>query len=260
MRFQDKVAIVTGGNSGMGKEVARRFVTEGGLVVVNGRNAAKTETAVKEIDSSGKRAIAYVGDIALPATGDAVVKAALGRFGRLDVLFNNAGIFAPKPFLEVDEAEYDRFVDNILKGSFFAAQAAAKAMKAAGHGGAIVQTGSMWALQAIGATPSAAYSAAKAGVHALTKNLAIELAPDNIRVNAIAPGVIETPVFNTFLSAEQVAQVLPTFNAMHPLGRNGQPEDAAEALLFLASDQAKWITGVILSVDGGVMAGRQQPS
>jgi len=133
MRFQDKVAIVTGGNSGMGKEVARRFVTEGGLVVVNGRNAAKTETAVKEIDSSGKRAIAYVGDIALPATGDAVVKAALGRFGRLDVLFNNAGIFAPKPFLEVDEAEYDRFVDNILKGSFFAAQAAAKAMKAAGH-------------------------------------------------------------------------------------------------------------------------------
>jgi NAD(P)-dependent dehydrogenase (short-subunit alcohol dehydrogenase family) len=147
--------------------------------------------------------------------------------------------------------------DNILKGSFFAAQAAAKAMKAGGRGGAIVQTGSMWALQAIGATPSAAYSAAKAGVHALTKNLAIELAPDHIRVNAIAPGVIETPVFNTFLSDEQVAQVLPTFNAMHPLGRNGQPEDAAEAMLFLASDQAKWITGVILSVDGGIMAGRQ---
>jgi NAD(P)-dependent dehydrogenase (short-subunit alcohol dehydrogenase family) len=106
MRFQDKVAIVTGGNSGMGKEVARRFVTEGGLVVVNGRNAAKTEATVKEIDASGERAIAHVGDIALPATGDAVVKAALDRFGRLDVLFNNAGIFAPKPFLEVDEAEY----------------------------------------------------------------------------------------------------------------------------------------------------------
>ena len=173
------------------------------------------------------------------------------------MLFNNAGIFAPKPFLDVDEAEYDRFVDIILKGSFFAAQAAAKAMKAAGRGGAIVQTGSMWALQAIGATPSAAYSAAKAGVHALTKNLAIELAPDKIRVNAIAPGVIETPVFSTFLAPEQVAKVLPTFNAMHPLGRNGQPEDAAEALLFLASDQAKWITGVVLSVDGGIMAGRQ---
>jgi len=257
MRFQDKVAIVTGGNSGMGKEVARRFVAEGGRVVVNGRNAAKTEAAAKGIDPTGKLAVAQIGDVASPATGEAAVKVALDRFGRLDVLFNNAGIFTPKPFLEVDEAEYDRFADGILKGSFFAAQAAAKAMKAAGRGGAIVQTGSMWALQAIGATPSAAYSAAKAGVHALTKNLAIELAADNIRVNAIAPGIIETPVFRTFLTDEQVAQVLPTFNAMHPLGRNGQPEDAAEALLFLASEQAKWITGVVLSVDGGVMAGRQ---
>jgi NAD(P)-dependent dehydrogenase (short-subunit alcohol dehydrogenase family) len=257
MRFQDKVAIVTGGNSGMGKEVARRFLAEGGRVVVNGRNPAKTEAAAKDIDPTGKLAIAQVGDVASPATGEAAVKAALDHFGRLDVLFNNAGIFTPKPFLEVDEAEYDRFADAILKGSFFAAQAAAKAMKAAGRGGAIVQTGSMWALQAIGATPSAAYSAAKAGVHALTKNLAIELAADKIRVNAIAPGIIETPVFNTFLTDEQVAQVLPSFNAMHPLGRNGQPEDAAEAMLFLASDQAKWITGVVLSVDGGIMAGRQ---
>ncbi|SCB50452.1 SDR family NAD(P)-dependent oxidoreductase [Rhizobium multihospitium] len=257
MRFQDKVAIITGGNSGMGKEVARRFVAEGGRVVINGRNAAKTEAAAKDIDPTGKLAIPQVGDVASPATGEAAVKAALYHFGRLDVLFNNAGIFTPKPFLEVDEAEYDRFANAILKGSFFAAQAAAKAMKAAGRGGAIVQTGSMWALQAIGATPSSAYSAAKAGVHALTKNLAIELAADKIRVNAIAPGIIETPVFNTFLSDEQVAQVLPTFNAMHPLGRNGQPEDAAEAMLFLASDQAEWITGVVLSVDGGIMAGRQ---
>jgi len=130
-------------------------------------------------------------------------------------------------------------------------------MKAAGHGGAIVQTGSMWGLQAIGATPSSAYSAANGGVHALVKNLAIELAPFKIRVNAIAPGVIETPVYSTFLTPEQVKTVLPTFNAMHPLGRNGQPEDAAEALLFLASDQASFITGVILPVDGGIMAGRQ---
>ena len=257
MRFQNKVAIVTGGNSGIGKEIARRFVVEGGSVVVNGRNVAKTEAAVQEIDPTGEHASAHVGDIALPATSEAAVKAALDRFGQLDVLFNNAGIFGPKPFLEVNEAEYDRFVDIILKGKFFAAQAAAKAMKAARRGGVIVQTGSMWALQAIGATPSAAYSAAKAGVHALTKNLAIELAPDNIRVNAIAPGVVETPVFSTFLTPEQVTAVLPTFNAIHPLGRNGQPADAAEALLFLASDQASWITGVVLSVDGGIMAGRQ---
>jgi NAD(P)-dependent dehydrogenase (short-subunit alcohol dehydrogenase family) len=257
MRFQDKVAIITGGASGMGKEVASRFVAEGGSVIVNGRDTAKTEAAAHEIDPSGKRAIGYVGNVALPAVGETLVKTAVDRFGRLDVLFNNGGIFGPKPFLEVTEAEYDRFLDNILKDAFFTAQAAAKAMKAGGRSGAIVQTGSMWALQAIGATPSSAYSAAKAGVHALTRNLAIELARYKIRVNAIAPAVIETPVFNTFLSPEQVAAVLPTFNAMHPLGRNGQPADAAEALLFLASDQASFITGVVLPVDGGVMAGRQ---
>jgi NAD(P)-dependent dehydrogenase (short-subunit alcohol dehydrogenase family) len=134
MRFKERVAIVTGGNSGIGKEVARRFVAEGGLVVVNGRNAAKTEAAVKEIDAFGTRAVAHVGDIAQPSTAQAAVKMALDRFGRVDVLFNNAGIFGPKPFLDVDEAEYDRFVDIILKGKFFAAQAAAKAMKAAGRG------------------------------------------------------------------------------------------------------------------------------
>jgi NAD(P)-dependent dehydrogenase (short-subunit alcohol dehydrogenase family) len=257
MRFQEKIAIVTGGGSGMGKEAALRFVAEGGSVVINGRSAAKAEVAAREIDPTGTRVAVYAGDISLPATGEALVRMALDRFGRLDVLFNNAGIFAPKPFLEVTEAEYDRFLDNILKGSFFTAQAAAKAMKRAGRGGAIVQTGSMWALQAIGATPSSAYSAAKAGVHALVKNLAIELAADKIRVNAIAPAVIETPVYDTFLTPEQVKAVLPTFNAFHPLGRNGQVADVAEALLFLASDQASFITGVVLPVDGGVMAGRQ---
>ena len=145
-------------------------------------------------------------------------------------------------------------MDTILKGKFFAAQAAAKAMKE--DGGAIVQTGSLWAIQAIGATPSAAYSAANAGVHAMVRNLAIELARYKIRVNAVAPAVVETPVYSTFMSADQVAQVLPTFNAFHPLGRNGQPKDVADAILFLASDEASWITGTILPVDGGVTAGR----
>jgi NAD(P)-dependent dehydrogenase (short-subunit alcohol dehydrogenase family) len=257
MRFQDKVAIVTGGASGIGKEVSARFVAEGGSVVINGRDVGKAKALASEIDPTGKRVAVHAGDIALPATGEALVKTATDRFGRLDVLFNNAGIFAPKPFLDLDEAEFDRFIDVILKGKFFAAQAAAKAMKASGRGGAIVQTGSMWALQAIGATPSTAYSAANGGVHALVKNLAIELAPHNIRVNAIAPAVIETPVFGTFLTPEQVKTVLPTFNAMHPLGHNGQPAEAAEALLFLASDQASFMTGVVLPVDGGVMAGRQ---
>jgi NAD(P)-dependent dehydrogenase (short-subunit alcohol dehydrogenase family) len=256
MRFKNKVAVVTGGSSGMGKEVAVRFVAEGGKVVISGRNKERLEAAAGAIDASGEQVAISVGDIAVPATGQALVQTALDKFGQIDVLFSNAGIFTPKPFVDVDEAEYDRFIDGILKGSFFADQAAAKAMIAAGRGGAIVHTGSMWALQAIGATPSAAYSAAKAGVHALVRNLAIELAPHQIRVNGIAPGIIETPVFDTFLTPEQVKEVLPTFKGMHPLGRNGQVADVAEALLFLASEQAGFITGVILPVDGGVMAGR----
>lgn len=255
MRFDEKVAVVTGGSSGIGKEVAKRFVAEGGRVVLGGRDEVKLKAAALEIDTKGEAVGIFTGDVASPSTGKGLVERAVSQFGKIDVLINNAGVFTPKPFLEVTESDYDWNVDNNLKGSFFAAQAAARAMKE--HGGAIVQTGSMWGLQAIGATPSSAYSAAKAGAHALVKNLAIELAPYSVRVNAVAPAVIETPVYNTFLSAEQVAAVLPTFNSLHPLGRNGQTKDVAEAILFLASDQASWITGVVLPVDGGVMAGRQ---
>ncbi|MGF7212659.1 NAD(P)-dependent dehydrogenase (short-subunit alcohol dehydrogenase family) [Skermanella aerolata] len=146
-------------------------------------------------------------------------------------------------------------LDTILKGKFFTAHAAARAMK--DRGGAIVQTGSMWAIQVVGAPPSAAYSAANAGVHAMVRNLAIELAPYKIRINAVAPAVVETPVYNTFMTEEQVKETLPTFNALHPLGRNGQPRVVAEVILFLASEQASWITGTILPVNGGVTAGRQ---
>lgn len=253
--FEGKTAVVTGGGSGIGKEVAARFVAAGGTVVINGRDAAKLDAAAHEIDPSGNHVGTHVGDIAVKEAAQGLIDEAIKRFGGVDVLFNNAGVFRPKPFLEVEEDEYDWFLDTILKGKFFAAQAAAKAMQARG-GGAIVQTGSLWALQAIGATPSAAYSAANAGVHALVRNLAIELAGDNIRVNAVAPAVVETPVYNTFMTDDQVAETLPTFDAFHPLGRNGQPRDVADALMFLASENASWITGQILSVDGGVTAGR----
>ncbi|BBP64733.1 glucose-1-dehydrogenase [Pseudomonas sp. Cab53] len=253
--FSNKVAIVTGGGSGIGKEVAQRLVDAGARVVIGGRDAAKLARVARDIDATGQNVRTLAGDIAQPATGQALVDLAVNEFGGVDILINNAGIFSPKPFLEVEPHEYDAFLDIILKGKFFMAQAAARAMLKRG-GGAIVQTGSLWAIQAIGATPSAAYSAANAGVHALTRNLALELASANIRINTVAPAVVETPVYGTFMDADQVKAALPTFNAFHPLGRNGQPADVAEAILFLASQEASWITGTVLPVDGGVTAGR----
>ena len=254
MRFEGKTAIVTGGGTGIGRAVAEALIKEGAKVVLNGR---RVDVLISTANAIGQgEGVAYVaGDISHPETADAIVGAATKRFGGVDLLFNNAGIFAPKPFLEHTESDYDRFVGTILKGKFFMAQAAARAMKKRG-GGAIVQTGSMWALQAIGATPSAAYSAANAGVHQMVRNLAIELAPAKIRINAVAPAVVETPVYGTFLPADQVDVVLAGFNSFHPLGRIGQPVDVVGAMLFLASDAASWITGAVLPVDGGVMAGR----
>ena len=253
-RFSLKVAIVTGGGSGIGKEVATRLVKEGANVVITGRNEDKLKQAAQDIDATGEHIRYFAADIASPATSQQLIDFTTAEFGGVDILINNAGIFTPKPFLEVSESEYDGFLDIILKGKFFMAQAAAKAMQLRG-GGAIVQTGSLWALQAVKATPSSAYSAANAGVHALTHNLAIELAEANIRINTVAPAVVETPVYNTFMTDDQVKEALPSFNSFHPLGRNGQPADVAEAILFLASTNAAWITGTVLPVDGGVMAG-----
>ena len=253
-KFLNKVAVITGGSSGIGKEVAQRLVEAGAQVVIGGRDTARLEQAANDIDPSGERVRILAGDIALPSTAQALVDLAVREFCGVDILFNNAGVFRPKSFLEVDAQEYDWFLDTILKGKFFMAQAAAKAMQKRG-GGVIVQTGSFWANQAVGATPAAAYSAANAGVHALTRNLAIELAPSKIRINTVAPAVVETPIFGTFMDPAHVKNVLPTFNAFHPLGRNGQPSDIADAVLFLASDEASWITGAVLPVDGGASAG-----
>ena len=254
-RFQNKVAIITGGGSGIGLETAKQFVAQGGSVVIIGRDAEKLTLAAQKIDSTGASVAVLAGDVGKVATAERAIGLATERFGGVDVLFNNAGIFKLTPFLDHTEAEFDRYVTTVLKGKFFMAQAAARAMQKRG-GGAIVQTGSMWAERAVGATPSSAYSAANAGVHAMVRNLAVELASSNIRINAVAPAVVETPVYATFMSPEQVKEVLPTFNDFHPLGRNGQPRDVVGVLLFLASNDASWITGAVPPVDGGVMASR----
>jgi NAD(P)-dependent dehydrogenase (short-subunit alcohol dehydrogenase family) len=256
MEFENKTVVITGGATGIGRETARAFLERGANVVLNGRREMKLQEAITELDPTGKHVAYLAGDIGKPETARQLVRTAVQRFGGVDILVNNAGIFKPTPFLDHTEKDYNAYVNIILGGTFHASQAAIPEMQKRG-GGAIVNTGSMWASQAIGATPSSAYSAAKAGVHALTRNLAIEFAADDIRVNAVAPAVVETPVYNTFLSEDEVKEVLPTFNNFHPLGRNGQPQDVTSAIVFLASSQADWITGVVLPVDGGVMAGQQ---
>lgn len=255
MNFQNKVVVITGGATGIGKVAAQRFLTHGAKVVLNGRREHQLKVAAAELDSSGERVATVAGDIGIPETAQRLIATAVERFGGVDILVNNAGIFRPTPFLEHTMADFDAYINTILRGTFLASQAAIPEMIKRG-GGAIVNTGSLWALQAIGATPSSAYSAAMAGRHTLTRNLAIEFAAQNIRVNAVAVAVVETPVYEAFLPPDMLRQVLASFNSFHPLGRNGQPEDVAAAVLFLASDQAGWITGVVLPVDGGVMAGK----
>ncbi len=201
-KFKDKVAIITGGGSGVGLETAKQFVAQGGSVVIVGRNAEKLATAADEIDASGARAAVLTGDVGEVSTSERTVSLATERFGGVDVLFSNAGIFKPTPFLDHKEEDFDRYLTIILKGKFFMAQAAARAMQKRG-GGSVVQTGSIWTERAVGATPSSAYSAANAGVHAMVRNLAVELASSNIRINAVAPAVVETPVYSTFMSTEQ---------------------------------------------------------
>ncbi len=255
MSYQGKVAVITGGGTGIGKDTARLLLEKGASVVINGRRAEVLEATAKELDPAGTRVATVAGSIADRKVAKALVSEAVERFGGLDILVNNAGVFEPTPFLDHGEEDFQRYVDIILKGTFLASQAAVPALRTRG-GGAIVNVGSMWAEHAVGATPSSAYSAAKAGVHALTRNLAIELAGDGIRVNAVAPAVVETPVYGTFLSPEELPGVLEGFHAFHPLGRNGKPSDVSRAILYLASNDADWITGTILPVDGGVLAGR----
>jgi NAD(P)-dependent dehydrogenase (short-subunit alcohol dehydrogenase family) len=251
MSLASKVVVITGGGTGIGAAAALAFHQAGARVVLNGRREEKLAQVAAKIDQSGQTVAYWSGDIGRTEVRQGLVALAVERFGGVDILFNNAGVFQPKPFLEHTEADLDGYL-NLLRGYFFMSQAVIPEMQRRG-GGAIVNIGSMWALHGIAATPCSGSSTAKGAVHSLTRNLAIEFAPDQIRVNGIAPAVVETPLFDPLLSAEQLA----AFNAFHPIGRNGQPQDITEAVLFLADgERSGWITGVILSVDGGVTAGR----
>ncbi len=256
MGFRDKVVLITGGGGGIGKASARRLLEEGAAgVVLNSRRQEVLEAAKGELGPSSERVELFAGDVSRPETAKAFVAAATQRFGGVDVLVNSTGIFRVKPFEEETEEDFEEALDSTLRPTFYVSQAAVPEMKKRG-GGAIVNVGSMWAVDAIATTPTSAYSAAQAGRHALTKNLAIELAKDSIRVNTVALAFVETPAYERFMTPEEARAVLDSVNAFHPLGRHGQPEDVVEAVLFLASEKAGWITGITLPIDGGVLAGR----
>jgi NAD(P)-dependent dehydrogenase (short-subunit alcohol dehydrogenase family) len=256
--FEDKVAVITGGGGGIGKATAARLLEEGASVVLAGRRREVLNAASSELDGTGDRVAVVAADVSSPAGAERVIEEAASRFGGVDVLVNSTGVFRVVPFLEQTEEQLEEALDTTLRPTFYASQAAARTMVDRG-GGAIVNVGSMWALDAIAATPASAYSAAQAARHALTKNLAIELAPHGIRVNTVALAFVETPAYERFMTPDEARAVLESVHAFHPLGRHGQPTDVVEAILFLASARAGWITGTTLPIDGGVLAGRNAP-
>lgn len=252
--FKGRKLLVVGGTSGMGLETARLVLAGGGSAVIVGHREDKTEAARQALAATGPVS-AVTADLTSDEGHAALIAAIDAQHRDVDLLVNAAGVFFPKPFLEHGETDYDPYM-ALNKAVFFITQKVAANLVAAERPGAIVNIGSMWAKQAIAATPSSAYSMAKAGLHALTQHLAMELAPKGIRVNAVSPAVVQTPIYEGFIPKDEVHGALQGFNGFHPIGRIGTPQDVAETVAFLLSDKAGWVTGAVWDVDGGVMAGR----
>ena len=259
MRFQDKVVVITGAGSGIGRATALAFGCEGAKVVVADVVVAdvdmpSAQATVEQIVAAGGQAEALQVDVSVSADVERMVATTVERFGRLDVLVNNAGVFFLLPLTQVPEEEWDRLMNVNVKGVFLGCKHAIPQMVRQGKG-VIVNTASIAGLRGFAAFDT--YCAAKGGVVQLTKALALEFAKMGVRVNCVCPGIIETAMLEKGVSQIGLdkATFLQMANDAHPIGRVGWPEEVAAAILFLASDEASFIIGVALPVDGGMWAG-----
>jgi NAD(P)-dependent dehydrogenase (short-subunit alcohol dehydrogenase family) len=249
MRLQNKVTLITGGTSGIGEAVASLFAQEGAKVAITGRNESRGHGVTARILESGAQAIFVRTDVRHAAECKRAVDATLGSFGRLDILFNNAGVFFPQTALECSEEEWDLQIDINLKGTFLMSKYALEPMIAQG-GGVIINNSSGWGL--VGGDKAVAYCASKGGVVLLTKAMAIDHGRQGIRVNCICPGDVDTPMLPE--DARRRGLEWKTYLAgceNRPMGRIGTPDEIAKAVLFLASDDSSFMTGAALVVDGG---------
>ncbi len=249
MRLKDKVAIVTGAASGFGEGIARRFAAEGAQVVLADLNDQAGRQIAAEIETAGGTAAYVHADVTERAEVEAMVEAARANYGRLDILVNNAGYsHVNQPMTEVAEADFDRTFAVNVKAIYLAARAALPLFRGQG-GGCIINTSSTAGLRP---RPGLTwYNGSKGAVNTITKSMAVELAPDRIRVNAICPVAGETPMLETFMGKPDTPEARAPFLATIPLGRLSRPDDIAAAALYLASDEAEMLTGVLLEVDGG---------
>lgn len=248
MRLERKVAIITGGGSGIGRAAAQLFTREGAKVVVADYNAEAGENTVQAIQDSGGEAIFVKVDVSDAEQVQHMVQSALEAYGGIDILFNNAGILLFGTILETDPKDWTRLMSINLNGVFLCSKAVIPHMIERG-GGSIINTSSSTGAHDVAAN-IAAYVTSKGGVTLLTKAMAVDHAKDHIRVNAIAPGPTDTPMLRENMSPEELADFAATF----PMKRLGWPEELAYAALFLASDEASFVTGAVLAVDGGQTA------